>query len=268
MNNETLNPTIFTSRTLVVLKLEKVEVEAATLYVDLPSLKTLHLKFVRFENQNDIKRVLNACPNLQDLHTCYPSFIRREENNEDGEFKSLFLSKLVRAEVGSIDVPFNSICNVEYLRMIRAQEPSLEMNVEEIFKGIPVFRNLIHVELWFYGFFHGWDGVVELLRHCPKLQILFIRKWNTGLSKDWDCPILDLECVSSHLRSCTILNFDGSENDLRFSRYILQNARILQDMTINVTTSSSNGMQKHQVIEELSSCLRMSRGCELSFEFK
>ncbi|XP_058758424.1 F-box/FBD/LRR-repeat protein At5g56420-like [Vicia villosa] len=139
MNNETLNPTIFTSRTLVVLKLEKVEVEAATLYVDLPSLKTLHLKFVRFENQNDIKRVLNACPNLQDLHTCYPSFIRREENNEDGEFKSLFLSKLVRAEVGSIDVPFNSICNVEYLRMIRAQEPSLEMNVEEIFKGIPVF---------------------------------------------------------------------------------------------------------------------------------
>jgi len=176
MNKHTLNPTIFTSQTLVVLKLEKVQVEAETLCVDLPSLKTLHLKYVCFENQNDIKKLLNGCPNLQDLHTSYPRYMRREENKEGEEFESLFLSKLVRADVGSIDVPFNAIHNAEFLRVVRIQEPSLQMNVDEIFKGIPVFQNLIHIELWCFGFFHGWDGVVELLWNCPKLQIVFIRK--------------------------------------------------------------------------------------------
>jgi phosphate-selective porin len=63
---------------------------------------------------------------------------------------------------------------------------------------------------------------------------------------------------------------EGSANDLRFSKYILQNGRILQNMTIDVTTSSSNGklLEKSQIIEELSSCPRISPGCKLSFEYK
>ncbi|GAU38274.1 hypothetical protein TSUD_119550 [Trifolium subterraneum] len=235
-------------------------------------IKTFSFK-CRFEfyednrRMNDIKKILKACPNLEDLHTSYPRYIRRceKDNNEAGEFGSLFLSKLVKADIGSIDVPFNVIYNVEFLRLLKVQEPSLQMDTE-IFKDIPVFGNLIHIELWFYGFFHGWDGVVQLLQHCPKLQILYMRKWNASLSKDWDCPISDLECVSSHLKSCTILNFEGSENDLRFAKYILQNARHLEVMTIDVSTSSSDGTRKHQIIEELSTCPRMSSGCKLSFE--
>jgi hypothetical protein len=58
-----------------------------------------------------------------------------------------------------------------------AQDPiSHTKNMEEFFKRIPVFHNLIHVELCFAGFFHGWDGVVDFLRHCPKLQILHTSK--------------------------------------------------------------------------------------------
>ncbi|CAJ2639035.1 unnamed protein product [Trifolium pratense] len=262
LNNVTMSSNIFISQTLVVLKLENLRVEDENLCVDLPSLKTLHLKYVCFENQNDIKKVLKACPNLEDLHTSYPRYIRRCEKNK--EFRSLFLSKLVKADIGSNDVPFKVIYNVKFLRVIKVK-PSLKKNIKEFFKGIPVFGNLIHIELWFYGFFHGWDGVVQLLQHCPKLQILYMRKWNTSVSKDWECPISDLECLSSHLRSCTILNFEGSENDLRFAKYILQNARRLEVMTIGVNSSSSDGMQKHQIIEELSTCPRMSSGCKLSF---
>ena len=85
------------------------------------------------------------------------------------------------------------------------------------------------------------------------------------MDKDWDFPILGVGCVESHLRSCTISNFEGLENDMRFATYILQNARLLQDMTINVNARASNGMQKQQIIEELSSCPKMSSGCKLSF---
>jgi len=64
--NITLNPTIFTSHTLVVLKLARLQLEAENLCVRLPSLKTLYLEFVCFEKQNDVVKLLNACPNLQD----------------------------------------------------------------------------------------------------------------------------------------------------------------------------------------------------------
>jgi len=67
------------------------------------------------------------------------------KNSEAEEFKSLFLSKLVRADISSIDVPFNVVSNVKFLRLIR--EPSMHMNVEDIFKVIPVFKNLIDIEL-------------------------------------------------------------------------------------------------------------------------
>jgi hypothetical protein len=160
-----LNPAIFTSQTLVVLKLERLKVEAEILNVDLPSLKTLHLRFVRFQNKNDFMKLLNACPILEELHTSHPRYV---ENNEAEEFKTLFLSKLVRADVGPVDVPFNAISKVEFLRIDYAQKTTLT--------SIPVFQNLIHIELLFYHFFLGWDSVIELLQHCPNLQILCMRK--------------------------------------------------------------------------------------------
>lgn len=255
--NITLNPTIFTSHTLAVLKLERLQLEAENLCVHLPSLKTLYLEFVRFEKQNDVMKLLNVCPNLQDLHISHPIYMRHNENSEAEEFKSLFLSKLVRADIGSIDVPFNVVSNVKFLRLTR--EPSMQMNVEDIFKVIPVFKNLIEIELWFYG----WDGAVELLQHCPKLQILFMIKWNTSLCKDRDFPIPGLECVASHLRSCSICNCEGS---LDSQHIFLENARLLQHMKITVA-NSSNGMQKDQIIEELSSCPRISPDVKFHLNF-
>ncbi|AES97686.1 F-box/RNI/FBD-like domain protein [Medicago truncatula] len=71
-----LNPIIFTSQTLFVLKLEWLHVENYNFYVDLPSLKILGLKYVCCENQNDFIKLLNACPILQDLHIFYPRYSR------------------------------------------------------------------------------------------------------------------------------------------------------------------------------------------------
>jgi len=77
-----------------------------------------------------------------------------------------------------------------------------------------------------------------------------------------ECPISAIECVSSHLRSCIIVNFNGS--DIPFAIYILQNARLLEVMKIDVSPSSSEGMQKHEIIEKLSTCPKMSSGCKVS----
>ncbi|RHN50830.1 putative FBD domain-containing protein [Medicago truncatula] len=116
----------------------------------------------------------------------------------------------------------------------------MELCTKEVsLRAIPLFPNLIWIKLLFPSYSYiCWDGVVERLLHCPKLQILFIKKWRfTSLSEEWKYPILVLEWDSSNLRSCTILNFDGSENDLQFAKYILQKSGLLQDMTIGNTTT-------------------------------
>lgn len=80
-------------------------------------------------------------------------------------------------DIGPIGVPFNVINNVEFLHISSSHDPYLQMHDHvDIFKAIPLFSNLIHIELWFNALFHGWDCVVELLCHCRKLQIVFIRK--------------------------------------------------------------------------------------------
>jgi len=148
-----LNPTILTSQTLVVLKLERLVVKAENLCADLPSLKILHLKEIRFKYKNDFMKLLNGCPVLEDLHTYRRTYMRVEENNAAVGFKPL--SKLVRADINSDDVPFDVIINLEFLCIRLAPANS--------FRTIPLFLNLIHIKLWLYDFIHGWNGVVELL---------------------------------------------------------------------------------------------------------
>lgn len=80
----------------------------------------------------------------------------------------LSLSKLVRAEIDPVDVPSNVIDNVEFLCMNHTEM--------DTFKSISMFPNLIHIKLHFNSIFRGWDGVVELLQNCPRLEILFIKK--------------------------------------------------------------------------------------------
>ncbi|RHN56047.1 putative F-box domain, leucine-rich repeat domain, L domain-containing protein [Medicago truncatula] len=125
-----LNPTIFTSKTLVVLKLERLVVKAENLCVDLPSLKILSLKEICFTYNKDIMKLLNGCPVLEDLHTFGREYTRFVEDNAAEGFKPL--SKLVRADISSYDVPFHAIKNVEFL--------SIHVAPENIFKTIHCFK--------------------------------------------------------------------------------------------------------------------------------
>jgi hypothetical protein len=152
-----VNANIFISQTLVVLKLEKLRITSDTSCVHLPSLKTLHLKLVSFDNQNECINFLSACPNLKDLHV---------EVSCTRHYGNYALRKW------TIDYMFDVVKNVQFLSI--ACNPG---NQQCSFKNIPVFQNLIHIELWFRCCLClCWDDVAELLRHCPKLQILFIDK--------------------------------------------------------------------------------------------
>ncbi|RHN45801.1 putative F-box domain, leucine-rich repeat domain, L domain-containing protein [Medicago truncatula] len=169
--SHTLMPDLFVSQTLVVLKLESLYVGKGTSCVHLPSLKTLNLTSVYFQNWNNYVNFLYACPILEDLYAEPIHFIRFDENNASEEgIKSLTLSKLVRASIRIRDGVVNGINNVKFLRVLICAK-AFSLN------AIPLFENLISMELVFPRCSYiCWDDVVELLRHCPKLQILFIEK--------------------------------------------------------------------------------------------
>jgi hypothetical protein len=176
------NDTIFTCQTLVVLNLRWLRVEAENLCGDLPSLKTLRLRFVHFKNQNILQQLLNASPNLEYLRTYRIVYNELYENSALEKFNSMSLARFVRAEIGAVDVPYNVVKNVEFLCVYDAEKI--------IIKSFTVFPNLIHINLQFDCLFPGWDGIVQLLQHCPKLQILFISK----------------VCCVIYLFACSVLN--------------------------------------------------------------
>jgi hypothetical protein len=113
---ENLQIVIFVFPTLVILKLNRLSV-FGNISVDLPSLKTLHLSEVYFKNKDNLNKLLNGCPILQDLHIDHIYYVGIEYYIE-AEIKLKFFSKLMRANIdASHDVPFTAIYNVHFLQL-------------------------------------------------------------------------------------------------------------------------------------------------------
>ncbi|WJX58347.1 hypothetical protein P8452_43812 [Trifolium repens] len=172
-----------------------------------------------------------------------------------------FKAKLITADVDAFDVPFTVLSNVKILKleMMKYRFPGIN------YTGFSVFRNLTNLQLYIFDFPH-WDYIVEVLQFCPKLQIFYLIKWeiNKNLSINWKYPKLVPECISFELKSCTIV-YEGRENDIRFTKYILQNARILEVMKITIHHHLSP-KPNPQLLEVLSSCPMISSQCKVSIE--
>ncbi|XP_061341179.1 F-box/FBD/LRR-repeat protein At4g00160-like [Gastrolobium bilobum] len=251
---------ILSSRTLVVLKLYGLTVKAH-LPVHLPSLKILHLYCILFKRSRNLAKFLSGCPVLEYLEEDQVEF---DDSLIVGEFKRL--PKLVRAYVHKVHVPLESVRNVELLRILGM------CDIRGFQYPIPMFLNLTHIELIYYYFIRDWLEIVEVLKRCPKLQILFIdQSWPGKFDEeevgggDWPYPQFVPESISLHLKTCRLYNYQSSKGEFRFVRYILRNARLLQSMKIISCTSNQD--VKLKMIKDLSFCRRRSVTCKLSFQF-
>jgi hypothetical protein len=108
---------IFSCRTLVVLKLGQCNVTAFPSPVYLPSLKILHLYDVNFAESRHRLELLNGCPILEELETDVVSYFVYATKSNDPFIELKTLSKLVRASFGKYKIPLQAACNVEFLRL-------------------------------------------------------------------------------------------------------------------------------------------------------
>ena len=113
-----LSPTIFVCETLVVLKLDGLNVPSMSrCLVDLPLLKTLDLCFVSFQNSDDFMKLLSGSPKLEDLKTLYIQL--NICNTAIENFEKPLLTNLIKANFRLFEVPFRAVYNVQFLNVLQ-----------------------------------------------------------------------------------------------------------------------------------------------------
>lgn len=242
---------VLTSANLVVLKLNGLTVD----YVhrsstNLPSLKILHLTQVHFLKLKFLIKILSMSPLLEDLLL---KDLQVTDNDDTAAALKPF-PKLLRADISDscispLLLPLKLFYNVHFLR---SQLQTLEEQDTQ-------FLNLTHLDLSFH---HGyyWISLIKFICACPSLQTLTIRKIGGGyglLSNDdhnnWPHPQFVPQCISSHLQMFSFINYGGNLSELQFTKYVVQNATLLRNVTIYRNTAS-NPPKDLQIVKELHYC--------------
>ncbi|XP_057440514.1 uncharacterized protein LOC130732496 [Lotus japonicus] len=166
---------------------------------------------------------------------------------DDDERKFKPLLKLVRADIG---VTMGMI-KLSYFNEFLCK-----------FADIPIFPNLIHMKLTLGGRIK-MESLLYFLNHCPRLQNLVMENLFCIDSRNWPNTLVASECFSSQLRTCFLPRFTGTDSELRFSKFVMQNSTLLGSMKIIGPYLSHEKKAKMRI--ELDSCPRSSANCELLF---
>ncbi|WJX62825.1 hypothetical protein P8452_47780 [Trifolium repens] len=211
-----------------------------------------------------ITKLILGCLMLEDVKTVY---VDSSVGVTAGGYSKPCLSKLIKADIHLFDVPLRGISGVQFLTLTGMGKSLPNEEINTYYKGFSVFKNLIELQLfWSNHFVHDWNEVVTMLQNCPKLQNLSISKCrNSTTTEDWKYPFHVPKCVSSHLTTCKIIDYEPVEADFRFATYILQNANLLQVMEIHCPFTPK-AMTSPKFIEDLITCPRISPACKLSLE--
>ncbi|KAK9024652.1 hypothetical protein V6N11_004810 [Hibiscus sabdariffa] len=283
----TMLPTalLFTSKTLVRLKLEFPDVMVVPIHVCLPCLKTLVLESVEFEDGGSVERLLSSCPVLEDLSISnfqlfamldividLPSLVYfkyhgfRAYNYSFGNMPSL-----VTADINI------SVRNSERETIYRRSHGLVELfeglgNVKSlclsIYPGaLPIlshtrfvaFQKLLHLQI--FDRLNTWKGkgLFEFLEFSPNLQTLVTCK----VSNEVSFPMEKVpSCVVYQLKEFKVLDFDDESSLFQMVTYILNNATVLDKLTI--TTSQDLKLEKKfKITQRLSSIPRCSNKCQV-----
>jgi hypothetical protein len=163
-----LSNSIFTCKTLVVLNLNCFYVKGfsfSNIEFRFPSLKTLHLTNIRFEDDENLTWLIAGCPVLEDLKVCEVFF--DVEKGECQAAERLNLSKLIRADITDCWClfPMISLSNSEFLRIYVMEY----IDVADSDVELPIFHNLTHLVINNIS-----NELSKMLHLFPKLQNLVI----------------------------------------------------------------------------------------------
>ncbi|CAL0328206.1 unnamed protein product [Lupinus luteus] len=265
---------LFNCDTVSVMKLNGVFLNALVSFsVKLPRLRVLHVgDRVLFGCHDCIVTLLNGCPILEDLsiESTYSDACGGRVCAK-GDFE-LNLKNLVKAKIGfswkkicqkSMFLFFQALSNVRFLSITHSTAACLKYALAS---DIPMFNNLIQLEISFGNYY--WDLLAKLLQNSRRLEALIVhketQKYTKGQDSKWNAPLHVPDCLLVHLKTFCLKEYQGWESEKNFVGYILQNARVLETMTIYIASSLDLDADLH-IRRNLSTLQRSFQSCQIVF---
>ncbi|GMI65339.1 hypothetical protein like AT4G14103 [Hibiscus trionum] len=275
----TLPSSLFTCSTLVTLKLDISLVLKVPEDIHFPNLQTLHLRSVKFFDDNSVKSLFSSCTSLEDvviekcsmknvrsfsishpflkrlsiIHSCDNFNCRlmldtphlsnfKHIDHVVAEYSLKNLESIVSADIQFLSEDedlqgdarhaiaiFGEIYNVRSLLM---SSYSLELLLS--CEPLPAFPTLVELEIPYNEAeqLNSMDkGLETLLPHWPKLENLAFRQ-DVVISLPEEVP----SCLLFKFKAVEISNFVYDKDCIQKAKYILENCRALEKLTIRTSS--------------------------------
>ncbi|GLT89956.1 hypothetical protein SLE2022_079130 [Rubroshorea leprosula] len=262
----------------------------------LPNLKVFHLKGFVFSDDESSDRLFSSCPTLEDLalQWCYLRVGCHKFSVSNPSLKRLTITsvvtdflleqkvelvinapRLVYVEHSSsnfhshqfVDVQllaeavvylavatdlFNGLKNVQSLQI--SSDSLLILACHRV--PLPPFGKLTELKI-VGGEFHT-IGLCHFLMHCYQLETLIFQKISDEWGpRTWALAAHLLASFWNHVKEIKILSFGGEEAHMKLVQYFLNNALVLEKLTIHIT-----GGEQHSK-NDLLSLPRASKECQV-----
>ncbi|XP_030930758.1 FBD-associated F-box protein At3g52670-like [Quercus lobata] len=271
------------AKSLVVLKLKRIDVNLPSSSFGFPSLKTLLLHSVWYTKGDTFSELLSCCPVLQNLYL--ETYIPNYGNNFKIIVPTLetlhlslyfYLQRDCRLEINAPALKYLHFrAHIIEDRPLRNKSLHLDPYFTECLcyateLDLPMFHNLAF--LYFKAGACLWHVLPHLLHRAPNLAVLVFEKEydesyvceeeETSIIKRMFNEVVPI-CISSHLKTFHFIGFKGLTYELEFVGHILKTARFLKTMTITPAYIDSD--EKFRILKELLMLPRESRTCQIAF---
>ncbi|CAA7022030.1 unnamed protein product [Microthlaspi erraticum] len=253
--------------------------------VCLKSLRTLHLHYVFFKDEESVLNLLSGCESLEtllvrpsrndDVKTftiAVPSlqkltiqsgygdgadyvinapslkYLNIEACHHYGSFLIENAPQLVEAEIFSGNVIMGSLTSLKHLTLSISH---LEMKVP----AGSIFNQLVYLKL-FPSELEDWNLLMLILDNSPILQVLKIQSgYGVEARNEWKAPKHVPQCLSLHLKTLDWC-VDGIEYGEEVAEYILENASRLEKLILsfdvdNYSLSEEDKLQVWHAMESM-----------------
>ncbi|KAF8099888.1 hypothetical protein N665_0236s0049 [Sinapis alba] len=289
-------------KTLLVLKLQgMIVLDFVDSPICFPSLKILHLTRVKFDHKESFKRVLLACPVLEDLFlrnfceaglflftisspslqrlsidtassSCYGLDDPRFEINTpflnyleivDRRGHYNFLEDMPKLVEANISVhgPKKIEKLMKVLTSLEHLSLTLYPSMSSHLKGTLISKRILHLDLRINDA-NKFSLIMYLLEGFPKLRSLKLTKVSWLFNRDIeDQPSSVPECLSFHLETLEWIGYEGTLEEKQVATFILKNAHCLKTATFSLHSRDTE--KRMLIVNDLLSMTKASASCQL-----
>ncbi|XVF00894.1 hypothetical protein REPUB_Repub04eG0041300 [Reevesia pubescens] len=191
---------------------------------------------------------------------------------EEGKFCEFFIEDASNLAKAIIDVDqkwsndqrfmfLKGIANVRFLSLLNCNLKLVSPSEAKL----PMFHNLVHLDIK-YGCRY-LNFLLALLECSDNLKILVLHNMPFGCKRGCHRAVIESvpKCVSMSLRTLIFKQVYNIECDWKALRYVLKNAKFLEEMKIEI---SSGLVNRRRLLKNLLKYPRASMECEIRFFFE